>query len=88
MFECLNSIKVTSGYSSRLLNMKEQKFAYVNSHDYHVLMTQLLPVALRGILLANVRATIIKLYAFLNAISQNAIDPTSLIGYKRMLSKV
>ena len=82
MFECLNSIKVPTGYSSnikRLLNMKKKKFAHVKSHDCHVLMTQLLPVALRGILPANVRATIIKLCAFLNAISQKAIDPTSLI---------
>ena len=42
-------------------------------------MTQLLPVAPRAILPANVRATIIKLCAFLNAISHEAIDPTSLI---------
>jgi hypothetical protein len=83
MFECLNSIKVPSGYSSnikRLPNMKEKKFAHIKSHDCHVLMTQLLTVALRGILLANVRVIIIKLYAFLNAISQMAIDSTSLIG--------
>ena len=42
-------------------------------------MTQLIPVALRGILPANVRATIIKFCMFLNAISQKAIDPSSLI---------
>ena len=76
----MNSIKAASGYSSnikRLLNMKEKKFAHVKSHD-SILMTQLLPVALRGILPANIRATIIKLCAFLNAISQKAIDPSSL----------
>ena len=42
MFDCLNSIKVPSGYSSnikRLLNLKEKKFAHVKSHDCHVLMT-------------------------------------------------
>src|SRR6185503_4098874 len=50
----------------------------VKSHDCHVLMTQLIPVELRGILLANVRATIIKLCTFLNTISQKAIDPSSL----------
>ena len=38
-------------------------------------MTQLLPVALRGLLLKNVRLTIVKLCAFLNAISQKVIDP-------------
>ena len=53
----------------RLLNMKEKKFAYVNSHDYHMLMTQLLLVALKGILPANIRAIIIKLCAFLNVVS-------------------
>ena len=61
IFDCLNSIKVPSGYSSsikRLLNLKEKKFAHVKSHDCHVLMTQLIPVALIGILPANVRATL------------------------------
>jgi hypothetical protein len=82
MFECLNGIKVPSGYSSnvkRLLNLKEKKLTHVKSHDSHVLMMQLLPVALRGILLDNVRATIIKLCAFLNVITQKAIDMTSLL---------
>ena len=57
MFDCLNSINVPLGYSSnikRLLNLKEKKFAHVKSHDYHVLMTQLILVAFRGILPANV----------------------------------
>ena len=57
MFDCLNSIKVPSGYSAnikRLLNLKKKKFAHVKSHDCHVLMTQLLPVAIKGILPSNV----------------------------------
>ena len=57
MFDCLNSIKVPSGYSSnikRLLNLKEKKFAHIKSHDCHVLMTQLITVVLRDILPANV----------------------------------
>jgi hypothetical protein len=70
--EFLSSIKVPSGYSSNIkgiLNMPEKKFTNLKSHEYHVLMTQLLPVALRGILPENVRLTIVKLCAFLNAIS-------------------
>src|SRR4051812_1000922 len=43
-------------------------------------MTQLLPVALRGILPKNVRLAIVKVCAFLNAISQKVIDPESLSG--------
>jgi hypothetical protein len=40
-----------------------------------MLMTQLLPVALRGVLPEKVRLALVKLCAFLNAISQKAIDP-------------
>nr|XP_015642894.2 uncharacterized protein LOC107281397 [Oryza sativa Japonica Group] len=53
MFECLESIKVPSGYSTnikRIISTKEKKFTNLKSHDYHVLMTQLLPVVIRGIL--------------------------------------
>ena len=81
MFDCLNSMKVPSGYSSNMqerINMKEKKFTNLKSHDCHVLMTQLLPVALRGILPENVRLAVVKLCAFLNEISQKAIDPKKL----------
>nr|AAT38101.1 putative TNP2 transposon protein [Oryza sativa Japonica Group]AAV31397.1 putative polyprotein [Oryza sativa Japonica Group] len=81
MFECLESIKVPFGYSTnikRIISTKEKKFTNLKSHDCHVLMTQLLPVVIRGILPDNVRATITKLYAFMNAISQKVIDPYRL----------
>ena len=55
--------------------MAEKKFQNPKSHDCHVIMTQLLPVALRGLLPENVRLAIVKLCAFLNAISQKVIDP-------------
>lgn len=81
MFECLNSMKVPSGYSSNIkgiINMKQKKFTNLKAHDCHMLMTQLLPVALRGVLPENVRLPLVKLCAFLNAISQKAIDPSKL----------
>nr|AAT85151.1 putative polyprotein [Oryza sativa Japonica Group] len=81
IFEYLESIKVPSGYSTnikRIISMKEKKFTNLKSHDCHVLMTQLLPVVIRGILPENVRATITKLCAFMNAISQKVIDPDRL----------
>ena len=46
-----------------------EKVPELESHDYHKIMTQLLPVALRGLLPENVRLAILKLCAFLNAIS-------------------
>jgi hypothetical protein len=80
-FECLRSMKVPSGFSSNIkgiINMAEQKFQNLKSHDCHVIMTQLLPVALRGLLPENVREPIVKLCAFLNAISQKVINPLTL----------
>jgi len=50
-FECLLSIKVRFGFSSNIngiINMSEKKFQNLKSHDCHMIMTQLLPVALRG----------------------------------------
>jgi hypothetical protein len=55
-----------------------EKFQNLKSHDCHVIMTQLLPVALRGLLPENVRVAIVKLCAFLNAISQKVINPEDL----------
>jgi hypothetical protein len=81
MFEYLSSIKVPFGYSSNIkgiINVPEKRFLNLKSHDCHVLMTQLLPVALRGILPQNVRLATVKLCAFLNAISQKAINPMDL----------
>ena len=81
MFECLNSIKAPSGFSSNvkgIINVAEKKFLNLKSHDCHVLMMQLLPVALRGILPPNVRLATVKLCAFLNAISHKAINPAHL----------
>jgi hypothetical protein len=81
MFECLNSIKVPSGFSSNIKGdnkCAEKKFLNLKSHDYHMLMTQLLSVALRGILPSNVGLATVKPCAFLNIISQKAMNPVHL----------
>jgi hypothetical protein len=71
MFDCLNSMKVPSGYSSNIkeiIIMKDKMFTNLKAHDCHMLMTQLLPVALRGVLPEKVRLALVHLCAFLNAI--------------------
>ena len=78
-----NELKVLMGYYAnpkRLVNMRVLKFNYgpKKAHDCHVIMTQLLPVALRGILPPKVRAPIIKLCSFFNAISKKVIDVSTL----------
>ncbi|XP_058768330.1 uncharacterized protein LOC131642060 [Vicia villosa] len=79
--ECLESIKVPHGYSSnvkRLLSVKDLKLVGLKSHDCHVLIQQLLPVVIRGILPNNVRKTITRLCLFFNSICCKAIDPIKL----------
>jgi hypothetical protein len=78
-----NELKVPMGYCmnpKRLVNMRELKFNYgpMKAHDYHVIMTQLLPIALHGILPPKVRALIIKLCSFFNAISEKVINVSTL----------
>ena len=44
-------MKVPTGFLSNIkgiINMPEKKFQNLKSHDFHVIMMQLLPVALRG----------------------------------------
>jgi hypothetical protein len=79
--KCLNSIKVPSGYSSnikKLVSMKDMKLIGLKSHDCHVLMTHMIPVAIRGILPKHVRQTINKFCFFFNAINSKVIDPLKL----------
>jgi hypothetical protein len=54
---CLHGIKVPIGYSdnvSRLVNVNTLKVHFKKSNDYHILIGQFLPNAIRGILLFKV----------------------------------
>ena len=74
-------VKVPQGYSSNiksLVQLKELKLVGLNSHDCHVLMQQLLAVAIRDIFPNKVRLSITQLYLFFNAICSKALDPVKL----------
>ncbi|XP_074323939.1 uncharacterized protein LOC141660855 [Apium graveolens] len=61
--ECLSGVKFPSGYSSnikRLVLMQDLKLMGLKSHDCHVLMQHLLPIAIQGILPKYVRLVITK----------------------------
>ncbi|XP_019197730.1 PREDICTED: uncharacterized protein LOC109191558 [Ipomoea nil] len=78
---CLNGVKVPSGYSSnikKLVSMKDLKLVGMKSHDCHVLMQHMLPIAIRGILPNHVRQAITKLCYFFNVISSKVVDPEVL----------
>ncbi|XP_071699112.1 uncharacterized protein [Rutidosis leptorrhynchoides] len=84
--QCLHGIKVPSGYSAnirKLVSMKDLKLLGMKSHDCHVLMTQMIPIAIRGILPNRIRHTITKLCLFFNMIHSKVIDPDVLDEYQR-----
>ena len=65
-------MKVLFGFSFNIkgiINVPKKRFLNIKSYDCHVLMTQLLSVALRGILPPYVRLATVNVCVFLNAIS-------------------
>lgn len=79
--KALKSIKVPDGYSSNIKNlvsMKDFKLQGLKSHDCHVLMQQLLPVALRCILPKHFKDAIIILCFFFNSLCTIVVDVTLL----------
>ncbi|XP_021763790.1 uncharacterized protein LOC110728454 [Chenopodium quinoa] len=79
--ESLAGVKVPEGYSSNIrnfVNMENLKLVGLKSHDCHVLMQHLLPVAIRLILPKNVRFAITRLCLFFNVIYSKVFDPKEL----------
>nr|GEW40081.1 hypothetical protein [Tanacetum cinerariifolium] len=84
--QCLHDIKVPSSYSvniNRLVSVKDCKILGMKSHDCHVLMTHMIPIALHGLLLEHIRQTITKLCLFFIIIHLKVIDPDVLDSWFR-----
>ncbi|GKA74835.1 hypothetical protein Tco_0781213 [Tanacetum coccineum] len=84
--ECLHGVKVPSGYSANIKNlvsMKDLKLLGMKSHDCHVLLTQMIPIAIRGVMPPPVRQTITKLCLFFNMIHSKVIDHEKLDELQR-----
>jgi hypothetical protein len=84
--KCLHEIKVPSSYSAnikRLVSLKDCKLLGMKSHDCHVLMTHMIPIAIRGLLPDYIRHTITKLCLFFNMIHSKVIDPESLSKWEK-----
>ena len=78
----LYDFKGPDGYCSNIgkcISLEECKIIGLKSHDYHVLMQQLLPVALRGLLPKGPRNAILRLCAFFNKLCQRVIDREKIV---------
>ena len=60
------------------MQLKDLKLVGLKSHDCHILMQQLLAVAIQDILPNKVRHVITRLCFFFNAICSKVIDPLKL----------
>ena len=60
------------------MQLKDLKLVGLKSHDCHVLMQQLLAIAIQDILPKKVRHAITRLCFFFNAICSKVIDPLKL----------
>src|ERR1044072_7468079 len=85
----LIGVKVPHGYSSNIKNlvsMKDIKLKGLKTHDCHVLMENLLPVAIPSILPEKVRDTLTRLCLFFKAICSKVIDPSKLTALQRQIA--
>ena len=81
VLQTLADLKVPEGYCSNfrnLVSMEELKLNGLKSHDYHALMQQLLPIAIRSVLPKHVRYAITRLCFFFNALCAKVVDVSRL----------
>ena len=79
--QTLADLKFPEGYCSNfrnLVSMEDFKIVGLKSHDYHTLMQQMLPVALRSILPKHVRLAICRLSFFFNSLCRKTVDVSTL----------
>ncbi|XP_073149750.1 uncharacterized protein [Henckelia pumila] len=78
----LKKVKVPDGYASnisRCVQLKPAKLIGLKSHDNHILMQQLLPVALRRTLSKSVWTPLIKLSRYFRELCCKLISPTDAV---------
>ncbi|KAG8481745.1 hypothetical protein CXB51_026629 [Gossypium anomalum] len=77
----LKDIKVPDAYASnisRCVSFKDRRLYSLKSHDYHILMQDLLPIALRCCMLKNVTSCIIELSNIMKAICGKVLNVEEL----------
>ncbi|KAG7559310.1 putative transposase Ptta/En/Spm plant [Arabidopsis thaliana x Arabidopsis arenosa] len=73
----LFDFKGPDGYCSNIsrgVSLQDYKIIGLKSHDYHVLMQQLLPIVIRGLLPKGPRVAFVRFCSFFNHLCQRVID--------------
>ncbi|XP_028102273.1 uncharacterized protein LOC114301519 [Camellia sinensis] len=77
----LKNIKVPDGYASnisRRVNLKQHSISGLKSHDNHILMQQILPIAVRNLLPKKVVEPLIELSNFFRQLCSKTLEPDGL----------
>ncbi|KAJ9561926.1 hypothetical protein OSB04_007086 [Centaurea solstitialis] len=86
----LKKVKVPDGYAaniSRCVQLKPPKIFGLKSHDNHILMQQLLSLALRKVLPKHVRHPLMNLSRYYRQLCSKVLRPQDLIGLENMIAK-
>ncbi|KAL6584869.1 hypothetical protein OROMI_004158 [Orobanche minor] len=78
----LKSVKVPDGYASNIsknVQLKPPKIFISKSHDSHILMQQLLPIALRNLLPDYVRAPVLRLCKYFRELCSKTLNHLDLV---------
>jgi hypothetical protein len=79
----IESLKPPSGYVSNISPyIRKKSFGGLKSHDYHVLMQQLLPLALRGLLQPGPRLAVMRICKVFRRICNKVYNPLEIEGLR------
>ena len=84
----LSLFRGPDGYSANIsscVSIEPPTIGGLKSHDHHVLLQNLLPVALRGLLPDGPRIAVTRLCSFFNSLCQRVLDPEKLISLENEL---
>ncbi|XP_071728182.1 uncharacterized protein [Rutidosis leptorrhynchoides] len=87
----LKRVKVPDGYAaniSRCIQIQPPKILGLKSHDNHILMQQLIPVAIRNILPRDVRSVIMKLCRYYRQLCSKVLKTTDLFRLEKDIVKI
>ena len=79
--QVLKDVRLPNGYSSNIsccVKLKERKISEMKSHDNHILMQQLFPIAIRGLLPLEVSRPLIDLSCFFREICSKVLNMDEL----------
>lgn len=75
----IRSIKVPTGYSSNMTkHVSEKNLQGLKSHDHHVILQDILPASIRGLLHPGVRDAVVRLGNCFKKICAKALDPGNM----------